>query len=77
MGVLDAARSKGVPVLVLAGSVEPEGYELLNQGAIAVIPIASEMDLEEAFARAGELLARTTERAMKKPGIRRANPSQH
>ena len=70
--MLDAARSKGVPVLILAGSVEPEGYELLNRGAIAVVPIAGEMDLEEAFAHARELLTQAAEQAIKKPGIRRA-----
>ena len=65
MGALDAARSKGVPVLVLAGSVDPDGYELLNRGAIAVIPIITEpMGLDVAFACAGELLTRTTEQAM-------------
>ena len=64
MGVLDAARSKGVPVLVLAGSVEPEGYEFLNHGAIAVVPIAGEMDLEEAFAHAAELLTQAAEQAL-------------
>ena len=65
MGVLDAARSKGVPVLVLAGSVESEGYELLNRGAVAVVPIVTEpMALSEAFSRAGEFLTRTTEQAM-------------
>lgn len=70
IGVLEAARSRGVPVLVLAGSVEQEGYELLNRGAIAVIPIVTEsMDLGEAFAHAAGLLTKTTEQAMKKPGI--------
>ena len=70
MGVLDAARSRGVPVLVLAGSVEPEGYELLDRGAIAVIPmVTDETGLAEALAHAGELLTRTAEQAMKKPGI--------
>ena len=65
MGVLDAARSKGVPVLVLAGSVEPEGYDLLNQGAIAVVPIVNDTTpLNEALARAGELLAKAAEQAM-------------
>ena len=65
MGALDAARSKGVPVMVLAGSVEPEGHELLNRGAIALLPIVTEpMDLDEAFARAAELLSLAARQAM-------------
>jgi len=72
MGVLDAARSKGVPVLILAGSVEPEGYELLNRGAIAVVPIATGVSLDESLTHAGELLTQAAKQAMKKPGIRRA-----
>jgi glycerate kinase len=65
MGVLDAARSRNVPVLVLAGSVEPEGYELLDLGAIAVLPIAADMELDQAIARAGELLTQAAEQAMR------------
>ncbi len=64
-GVLRAARPAGVPVLALGGSVEPEGYELLNHGAIAVLPIVTKpMPLQEAFARAGELLADAAEQAL-------------
>lgn len=64
-GVLRAARSAGVPVLALGGSVETEGYDLLNHGAIAVLPIVTEpMPLQEAFTRAGELLANAAERAL-------------
>lgn len=63
MGVLDAARSKGVPVLVLGGTVEAEGYELLDRGAIAVLPIAADMELDQAIARAGELLSTAAEQA--------------
>ena len=63
-GVLRAAKSAGVPVLALAGAVEPEGYGLLDHGAIAVVPIVTEpMSQEEAFARAGELLSTAAERA--------------
>jgi glycerate 2-kinase len=65
MGVLRAARSAGVPALALGGSVEPEGRELLKHGATAVLPIVTEpMPLQEAFARAGELLADATEQAL-------------
>ncbi len=57
-GVLRAARSAEVPVLALAGSVEPDGRELLNHGAVAVLPIVTEpIPLIEAFARASELLS--------------------
>lgn len=65
MGVLRAAKSAGVPVLALAGVVEPEGYELLDHGATAVVPIVTEpMSQEEALERAGELLSAAAERAM-------------
>lgn len=65
-GVLKAAGKKGVPVLVLAGTVEPGGYELLNRGAVAVLPIVNRpMPLEEAKFRAAELLSKTTEQAMR------------
>ena len=56
-GVMRAARARGVPVVVLAGGVEPEGYELLDHGAIAVLSIVDRpMTLAEAQERAAELL---------------------
>ena len=65
MGVLRTAKSAGVPVLALAGAVEPEGYGLLDHGAIAVVPIVSEpMPLDEALSRAGELLSAAAEGAL-------------
>lgn len=65
-GVLRASKSAGVPVLALAGGVEPEGYELLNHGAIAVLPIVSKpMSLQEAQTRAGELLANAVEQTIR------------
>lgn len=63
-GVLCAASSAGVPVLALAGAVEPEGYKLLNHGAVAVLSIVNKpMSLQEAQARAGELLATAAEQS--------------
>ncbi len=39
-GVLDVARSAGVPVVVIAGSVGPGAEALLEAGAVAVVPTA-------------------------------------
>jgi len=65
-GVLKAAATRGVPVLVLAGGVEPEGYELINYGAKAVLSIVNgPMPLAEAQSRAAELLDRAAEQAMR------------
>jgi len=65
-GVLKAAREAGVPVVAIGGGVEPEGYELLNHGAIAVMPIVNKpMNLDEAQSNAAELLTRVTEQAMR------------
>ena len=64
-GVLSAAKSAGVPVLALGGSVEPEGYDLLHHGAVVVVPIAEGMPLDEAFSRAAELLTTATEQSVK------------
>ena len=65
-GVLKAARARGVPVVVLAGGIEPEGYELLDRGAVAVLSIADRpMSLDEAQERAGELLERAAEQAVR------------
>jgi len=61
-GVLSAARARGVPVVVLGGSIEPEGYGLLKAGAAAVLSIVDRpMTLAEACTRAGELLERAGE----------------
>ena len=65
-GVLRVAQAGGVPVLALAGAVEPEGYELLNHGATAVISILNKtMTLEEAQARTSELLCIAAEQALR------------
>ncbi len=65
-GVLKAAREANVPVLAIGGGVTPEGYDLLNHGAIAVLSIVNKpMTLEEALVNATELLSRITEQAMR------------
>lgn len=65
-GVLNAARARGVPVVVLAGGIEPEGYDLLDHGAAAVLSIVDRpMTLAEAQKRAAELLERAAEQAMR------------
>ncbi|MCX6375779.1 MAG: glycerate kinase, partial [Armatimonadetes bacterium] len=75
-GVLRAAKSAGVPVLALAGAVEPEGYQLLDHGAIAVVPIVTEpMSQEEAFGRAGELLSAAAEQVSQELRTRLADGS--
>ncbi len=65
-GVLKAASARGVPVVVLAGSIEPEGYELLHHGAAAILSILDRpMTLAEACERAEELLERAAEQAVR------------
>ncbi len=65
-GVMRAARSHGVPVIVLTGGIEPDGYELLEHGALAVLSIVDRpMTLTEAQDRATELLARAAEQAVR------------
>ncbi len=65
-GVLSAANSKCVPVLAIGGGIEPDGYELLSHGAIAVLSIVnSPMTLHDAQSNAGELLAICAEQALR------------
>jgi glycerate kinase len=65
-GVLRDARAHGVPVVVLAGGIEPEGYALLDHGATALLSIADRpMPLAEAQERAAELLEHAAEQAMR------------
>ena len=65
-GVLRAARAKHVPVVVLAGGIEPEGYDLLDQGAVAVLSVVNKpMGLAESQGRAAELLERAAEQAIR------------
>jgi|GEM_PF-7085321 len=65
-GVLKASAARTAPVIVLAGSIGSEGYELIDHGAAAVLAITDRpMSLTEAKERAGELLCRTAESAMR------------
>ena len=65
-GVLNASASKGVPVLAIGGGIDLAGYELLNHGAIAVLPIVNKpMPLQEAQTHARELLSRVSEQAIR------------
>ncbi len=65
-GVLKAAAGRGVPVVVLAGGVEPEGYDLIDHGARAVLSIVDRpMPLSEAQERCGELLERAAEQVIR------------
>ncbi len=65
-GVLRAAESEGVPVVALAGGIEPEGYALLDRGAVAVLSIVNHpMPLDEAQSRARELLTKTVEQVIR------------
>lgn len=65
-GVLRAARRRGVRVVVLAGGIQPEGYDLLAHGATAMLSIVDRpMTLAEAQERAAELLERAADQAMR------------
>lgn len=65
-GVMKAAQAHGVPVVVLAGGIEPEGYSLLGHGALAVLSIVDRpMALAEAQERAADLLTRAAEQAVR------------
>ncbi|MCL6518205.1 MAG: glycerate kinase [Armatimonadetes bacterium] len=60
-GVLEVARLRWVPVIVLAGGTEAEGYELLNRGAVVLLSIVNKpVNLLEAQSQAGKLLAVAT-----------------
>ena len=65
-GILRASNARNVPLLVIGGGVEEDGYELLDHGAIAVLSICSKpMNLEYAQTNAKELLTRCAEQAMR------------
>jgi glycerate kinase len=65
-GVAAAAAERGVPVLVLAGSVGGDCGDLYDLGVTAVLSIADRpMSLGEAIARADGLLAQTAEAAVR------------
>lgn len=65
-GVAKAARQRNIPCVVIAGAVK-KGYENLYQyGITSVFSIVNApLGLEEAMARAAELLEETTERIMR------------
>lgn len=64
--VAAAARQRGVPVVVLAGSLGP-GYETLyDHGVSAVLPLADgPLTLDESMARAPDLVAAAASRALR------------
>ena len=65
-GVLKTSSARGIAVIVLAGSIEPEGYGLVDHGAAAVLSMVDRpMTLAEAQERADELLSRASESAMR------------
>ena len=66
VGVSQAAREHAVPVIALCGSVA-EGYEAVHErGIAAAFPIVNQpMTLNNAIARARELLAQAAEEAMR------------
>lgn len=65
-GILRASNTRNVPLLVIGGGVEEDGYELLDYGAIAVLSICNKpMSLDYAQANAKELLTRCAEQAMR------------
>jgi glycerate 2-kinase len=63
-GVVEIASGAGVPVVVVAGSVE--GNVLDGNGGVAAYSVVpGPIDLDEAIRKAGELLASGTERLMR------------
>lgn len=64
--VAAAAHARGIPVVILTGSLGP-GYEaLFAQGISAVMPLADgPLTLDESMARAAELVSAAAERAMR------------
>jgi glycerate 2-kinase len=62
-GVARLARRAGVPVLLVGGAIEPDAEALRAEGVVGFFPIvAGPMALDEAMARAGELLRATGRR---------------
>ncbi|MEB3265157.1 MAG: glycerate kinase [Cyanobacteriota bacterium] len=65
-GVARAAAAAGVPVVVIAGGIGPGIEGLYDQGVSGVVPLLpGPMGLEEAMARAPELLADAAERVLR------------
>src|SRR5262249_43318479 len=66
VGVAALARSLGCPTLALAGSIGAGGEAVLEHGVDAYFSICSgPLSLEEAVARAEELLQRATEQVVR------------
>lgn len=65
-GVLKAAKTEKIPVIVLAGSVEPGAEALYDQGVASIFSICTKpMTLEEAMKNAAPLLETTADRVMR------------
>ena len=66
VGVSQAAKETGIPVIALCGSVG-EGYEAVyEKGIDAAFPIVTgAMPLEQAFERADDMLAQAAEQALR------------
>ncbi len=68
--VAAAARSRSVPVIVVAGGVSSEEHVLYDMGIAAIVPLPTHpMTLAEAMASAAPLVSRATERALRLIGI--------
>jgi len=66
LGVARAAKARGVPCVLLAGSVDPDLPEIESSGLSAILPISTgPMSLDEAMARTEESLIFTTEQAVR------------
>lgn len=66
LGVARRAAQHGVPVIVISGAVTPDADGLLEQNIAALLSITDgPLSLEEAMARAGELLERAAARALR------------
>jgi glycerate 2-kinase len=66
MGVAQAALSKNIPTVILAGSVGKGIEELYQYGIVSVNSIINKpMDLKEAMENAGELLEQATEQVVR------------
>jgi glycerate kinase len=61
-----AKNGAGVPVIAFGGAVKLSGEELALMGIVAALPLPNApLTLEECIARADELLASATERALR------------
>ena len=68
--VAAAAKSRSVPVIVVAGGVSSEEHALYELGIAAIVPLPTHpMTLAEAMASAAPLVSRATERTLRLIGI--------